>query len=148
MVVSVRWISQTGTKTKDNRDCAGVGIRKGGALGVVLDGSTSGPDSGDLARKISRALVDWYLSAEGEITSEVLTARIREIHRALSKEHRRDSASYMIAHFRSRREVVVLHAGDCLLGLNDDKAGIDWVSQPHTLANVAGNVSIPDIVDV
>ncbi|MER8438316.1 protein phosphatase 2C domain-containing protein [Mesorhizobium sp. M1312] len=148
MAVAVRWISQTGTKTKDNRDCAGVGIRKDGVLCVVLDGSTSGPHSGDLARQISRAVVDWYVSSEGEITSEVITGRIREIHGALSKEHPRDSASYMIAHFRSPREVLVLHAGDCLLGRYDDKTGIDWVSQPHTLANVAGNISIPDIVDV
>ncbi|TGP85621.1 MULTISPECIES: protein phosphatase 2C domain-containing protein [unclassified Mesorhizobium] len=148
MVVAVKWISQSGKRTKDNRDCAGVGIRKEGALCVVLDGSTSGPHSGELARQISRALVDWYLSVEGEIASEVITGRMREIHGALSKEHPRDSASYMIAHFRSPSEVVVLHAGDCLLGRYDEKGGIDWVSRPHTLANVAGNVSIPDIVAV
>ncbi|MUT27051.1 MULTISPECIES: protein phosphatase 2C domain-containing protein [Mesorhizobium] len=148
MVVAVTWISQTGTKTKDNRDCAGVGLRKDGALCVVLDGSTSGPHSGDLVRKVSRALVDWYVSAEGDITSEVLIAHIRETHRALFKEHPRDSASYMIAHFRSAGDLLVLHAGDCLLGACDDKTGIDWLSRPHTLANLAGDISIPDIMDV
>ncbi|CAH2407920.1 hypothetical protein [Mesorhizobium escarrei] len=107
MVVAVRWISQTGTKTKDNRDCAGVGLRKEGALCVVLDGSTSGPHSGDLARKISRGLVDWYVSVEGEITSDAITGRVREIHGALRKDHPRDSASYMIAHFGSARDLLV-----------------------------------------
>jgi serine/threonine protein phosphatase PrpC len=148
MVVAVRWISQTGTKTKDNRDCAGIGLRKNGALCVVLDGSTSGPHSGDLARKISRALVDWYVSVEREISRDMITERIHEIHGVLCKEHPRDSASYMIAHFGSEHDVLVLHAGDCLLGRYNDKAGLDWVSQPHTLANVAGNVPIPSIVDV
>jgi serine/threonine protein phosphatase PrpC len=148
MVVAVTWISQAGTKTKDNRDCAGVGLRRDGALCIVLDGSTSGPGSGDLARKISRALVDWYVGAEGQITSETLIARIRAIHGELAKEHRRDSASYMIAHCRETEDVLVLHAGDCLLGRYDEKAGTDWVTRPHTLANVDGEVKIQDIVGV
>lgn len=143
--LEIKWRSQTGTRTEDNRDYGGVGLRGDEALCVVLDGSTKGPDGGALARGITCALIDWYVATDEEITAATLTARLRGIHEAISREHSRDSASYMIVHVRSREAVLVLHAGDCLLGLAAEKIGIVWQSQPHTLANVTGSLPVAEI---
>lgn len=40
MIIEALWFSQQGTRTSDNRDHAGIGIRQGEFLGVVVDGST------------------------------------------------------------------------------------------------------------
>lgn len=145
MGIAISWHSQTGTRTEDNRDCGGVGLRGDEALCVVLDGSTKGPDSGALARQVTRALIDWYVATDQEITAETLTARLREIHGALSKTHPRDSASYMIVHVRATHAVLVLHAGDCLFGRLQENGGIAWLSQPHTLASVTGENTVAEI---
>jgi serine/threonine protein phosphatase PrpC len=148
MGIDVSWISQAGTRTADNRDCAGVGIRADDALCVVLDGSTTGPSSGALARQISTELIDWYVASYEEMTAETLTARLRQMHEVLSKKYPRDSASYMIVHVQSPSTVLVLYAGDCLFGRCGEKTGIEWLSQPHTLANVTGKPSIALIAGV
>jgi hypothetical protein len=53
MGMEINWLSQQGKRTGDNRDCGGVGVRADEVLCLVLDGSTSGPTSGDLARQIT-----------------------------------------------------------------------------------------------
>ncbi|KQZ26508.1 hypothetical protein ASD50_03625 [Mesorhizobium sp. Root552] len=145
MGIEISWRSQTGTRTDDNRDYGGVGLRGDEALCVVLDGSTKGPDSGALARQIASALIDWYVSTDQDITAEALTARLREIHAALSHEHLRGSASYMIVHVQSAHTILVLHAGDCLLGQVEEDGGITWMCQPHTLANIVGEIPVAEI---
>lgn len=146
MGIDVNWISQAGKRTEDNRDWGGVGIRADNALCVLLDGSTTGPNSGELARQITRELIDWYVAFDEAVTADTLVGRLRHIHETLSKTHPRDSASYMIVHIQSPNAVLVLHAGDCLLGRCDEKSGIEWLSRPHTLANVTGETAIAAIV--
>ena len=87
MGIEVSWHSQNGKRTSDNRDCGGIGIRADETLCIVLDGSTTGPDSGVLARQIMRDMVDWYVASDEEITAKSLTARLREVHGTLSRQH-------------------------------------------------------------
>ena len=47
--MEIGWRSEQGKKTRDNRDCGGVGVRANGVLCLILDGSSSGPTSGDFA---------------------------------------------------------------------------------------------------
>jgi len=145
MGIAISWRSQIGTRTDDNRDYGGVGLRGDEALCIVLDGSTKGPNSGALARQITRALIDWYVSTDQEITAETLTAKMRGIHAALCKAHPRDSASYMIVHVPSPHTILVMHAGDCLLGQVEKDGGITWMCQPHTLANIVGPIPVPEL---
>jgi len=145
MGIEVSWLSQPGMRTEDNRDCAGVGLRADDALCVVLDGSTTSPTSGALVQKISQELIDWYVASDEEMTAETLTARLRQMHKTLSKKYPRDSASYMIVHVGSTNPVIVLHAGDCLLGRYRGKSGFEWLSQPHTLANATGKCPIAEL---
>ncbi|WP_213286686.1 hypothetical protein [Bradyrhizobium sp. sGM-13] len=144
MAINVSWHSQTGTRTSDNRDCGGIGIRADEALCVVLDGSTTAPDSGILARQIIRDMVDWYVASDEEINSESLTVQLRQLHGTLSRLHPRASASYMIMHIQDDA-LLVMHAGDCLLGRRDKTDEIEWLSQPHTLANATGHVPVATI---
>jgi serine/threonine protein phosphatase PrpC len=145
MGIEVSWLSQPGMRTGENRDCAGVGIRADDALCIVLDGSTTSPTSGALVQQISQDLIDWYVASDEEMTAETLTARLRQMHKTLSQRYSRDSASYMIVHVQYTNPVIVLHAGDCLLGRYQEKSGIEWLSQPHTLANVTGRTPIAEI---
>src|SRR5690606_36706534 len=92
-----------------------------------------------------RALIDWYVATDEEISAETLTARLREIHAPLSQKHPRNSASYMIVHVRAAHAVLVLHAGDCLFGRATENGGTTWMSQPHTLASVTGETTVAEI---
>ncbi|MBO4227829.1 hypothetical protein [Bradyrhizobium neotropicale] len=140
MEINVSWHSQTGKRTTDNRDCGGLGIRADETLCIVLDGSTTAPDSSMLAHEIMRGMIDWYVASDEAITTESLGARLKQIHSTLSRQHLRASASYMMVHISSRNTLLVLHAGDCLLGRRDGT--IEWLNQPHTLGNATGPVPV------
>jgi serine/threonine protein phosphatase PrpC len=126
MGMEINWLSQQGKRTSDNRDRGGVGVRADEVLCLVLDGSTSGPTSGDLARQITRDLIDWFVATEEAATAESLTAQLRRAHSGLGT-------------------VLVLHAGDCLLGRHAGSGPIRWLIKPHTLANVASQIPIDEI---
>lgn len=138
MGIEISWHSQAGKRTDDNRDCAGVGMRGDEALCIVLDGSTNGPDSGALARRVARDMIDWFVTTEEAVTADILIARLRAIHAGLSGHHPRGSASYMIVHIRLPDVLLAVHAGDCLIGRRDGQQAIEWVCRPHTLANATG----------
>lgn len=139
MGVDVSWLSQAGTRTKYNRDCGGVGIRAEEALCVVLDGSTSGPNSGEFAQQITQELINWYIAADGKLTAETLTARLRQIHEVVAKAYPQASASYMIVNIRPDA-TLALYAGDCLLGRRNAKRGIEWLSRPHACQRNRRNI--------
>lgn len=146
MGIEISWRSQAGKRTDDNRDCAGVGMRGDEALCIILDGSTTGPDSGALARRVARDMIDWFVATDEAVTAESLIVRLRAIHTGLSGHLPRASASYMIVHIRLPDALLALHAGDCLLGQLVGEEAIEWLCRPHTLANALGaDVSIAAI---
>ncbi|TCR67925.1 protein phosphatase 2C domain-containing protein, partial [Rhizobium sp. BK376] len=124
-----------GTKTADNRDHAGVGIRGDSILAIVLDGSTSGAASGLFAREIAQRLVDWFVTTTANISAATITEKLRAIHAALAGDFRKDSATYALLFADAARQAIALHAGDCLLARRDVDGQISWLMQPHTLAN-------------
>ncbi|MEI9425984.1 hypothetical protein O7A70_33460 [Mesorhizobium sp. Cs1299R1N1] len=77
MTWQFRWHCRHGTRTADNRDHAGIGIRGDAVLAIVLDGSTSGSASGDFAREIARRMVDWFVTGIEEVTADALIAQLR-----------------------------------------------------------------------
>jgi serine/threonine protein phosphatase PrpC len=148
MAVHFRWRSQIGTRTSDNRDCAGIGIRGEEALCILLDGSSTGRDSGALARQIARGLVDGYVASDETVDAGRLREWLHEVHRRLSVQHPQASASYLLLHLKGPDGILALHAGDCLLGRRKAEGGIDWLCQPHTLANATADAPIPVIADL
>jgi serine/threonine protein phosphatase PrpC len=147
MEMELDWRSQHGTKTGDNRDYGGVGIRPDGVLCLVLDGSTSGPKSGELAGQIARDVIDWYVATAEDVTAETLTAQLRQIHGSLSKRFPRDTASYVIVCLAGTGPALVLHAGDCLLGRQAGRSPLQWFIRPHTLANVIDDIPVAEIAE-
>jgi serine/threonine protein phosphatase PrpC len=143
--MEINWRSEQGKRTRDNRDCGGVGVRADAVLCLLLDGSTSGPTSGDLARQIVRDVVDWYVATDEAATAESLIAQLRRTHLSLSQRFARDSASYVLAHISDTGAALVLHEGDCLLGSHKRNGPVQWLIRPHTLANPIGEVPIEEI---
>lgn len=141
MTFAIRWHCQQGTRTADNRDHAGVGVRADSFLAIVLDGSTRGPTSGQFAGEIARQIVDWFVTGAAEVTAEAMAEQLRATHAELAKDFKSDSASYVLLYAGATRPMVVLHAGDCLVG----RAGsgqTTWLLQPHSLANALAPVPI------
>lgn len=60
MRIEAKWYSQKGTKTPDNRDHAGIGTNTSGVMGIVVDGSTAGENSGEYAEAIVREVIEWF----------------------------------------------------------------------------------------
>ena len=144
MGVEIKWRSEQGQRTDGNRDCCGVGLRDDAVFAAVFDGSSGGKDSGAFARDVARALSDWFVTAE-VVTPEAIIDRLRTIHAELSGKYRRSSASYVIALIDRQGAVCILHAGDCLAGLVQDRFDIEWLIQPHTLANPISPVAIDEL---
>jgi PPM family protein phosphatase len=145
MTLQILWHCQQGTRTADNRDHAGIGIRGDAVLAMVLDGSTSSSASGDFAREIARRMVDWFVSGADSATPDALIVQLRMIHAALAMDYRTGSASYVLALVEATRPALVLHAGDCLLGRREEDGRIAWLIQPHTLANPLLPVAIESL---
>jgi hypothetical protein len=80
MPFDIKWHSQQGTRTPDNRDCVGIGIRGESILAIVLDGSTSGSSSGAFASEIAHRMVNWFVAGNSEVTAESLGGQLRRIH--------------------------------------------------------------------
>ncbi|GEO85947.1 MAG TPA: hypothetical protein DIC56_17850 [Rhizobium sp.] len=135
MAFAIQWHCQQGTRTADNRDHVGIGIRGDSILSIVLDGSTAGSASGLFAREIARRVVDWFVTTVAEITAETVTEQLRMTHAVLAADFKKDSASYVLVYAAAALPAIVLHAGDCLLGHRDADGRISWLLQPHTLAN-------------
>ncbi len=147
MSVEVSWRSQQGKRTEDNRDYCGAGFRSGASLFIVLDGSTSGPKSGEFSKEIANQLIDWFVTTTASITAQIISKELRQIHEDLSRKFPLDSASYVILYIDDEQPALVLHAGDCLLGIYNGKHPIQWQIQPHTLANIIEEMPIDTLAE-
>lgn len=148
MDIKINWQSKTGNRTDDNRDYAGVGIRDDAALYIVMDGSTSGQESGALARQVTQKMIDWYTASEEKETAETLTDRLRQIHEETAKQYPLASASFAMVHIEAAGPAIILHAGDCLVGMYNDTSSIQWLTQPHTLANATAEIPVEQIAHI
>lgn len=144
MGIDVCWHSKQGRGTDDNRDFCGIGLRDDDALCIVLDGVTSGANSGEFSRLIARNLIDWFIAA-GKVNQDGIIDQLRNIHAHLMPSFSKDSASYVIALIEYKGRVQLLHAGDCLAGLCKETSVIEWHVHPHTLANAITDMPIAEI---
>jgi serine/threonine protein phosphatase PrpC len=138
------WQSHAGSRTQDNRDYGGVGLRVDEALCVILDGATSGRGSGELARQIATEVIDWYVEREELPSPEAVIEQLRALHATLLATYPQGSASYMLVLVKESGDGVALYAGDCMLGRLEEEQ-IVWLCQPHTLANALTDQPITDI---
>lgn len=145
MGVEFCWRIKQGQRTGDNRDYCGIGMRSDAVLCIVLDGSTSGANSGELVQHITSNLIDWFMDVAGRVSADAIIDQLGHIHKDLAPKFWADSASYVIALIEDEKPALVLHAGDCLAGRYDGKAPVCWLTRPHTLANAIEDMLIADI---
>lgn len=86
-------------------------------------------------------MVDWFVAEAAAVTAETMTEQLRAMHIALAENFPYDSASYALLYVDPAQPVLVLHAGDCLVGSRDD-GRTTWILQPHTLENALTPVPI------
>ncbi|MCK4206950.1 hypothetical protein J3U99_19430 [Brucella pituitosa] len=144
MQVSICWQSQSGNKTKYNRDCAGIGIADHSLLAVVADGSSTGKESGVLAQFLVHNLVDWFVETNGVVGERELSGQLQQIHDSVAGKFQRSSARYMIVILRPQYPCLVVHAGDCILGRFIDDS-ITWLTAPDTLANARSYIPVEEL---
>lgn len=142
MKIEALWLSQQGTRTSDNRDHAGIGIRRGEFMGIVVDGSTNSPVNGDFARAATKMLVDWFVESTEAITTAAILRALKQGHEILRKQYPQASA---IIHVNERNSLTVFHSGDCVLGEVDPNCLISWQTSPHTLTNAMVEMPLKDI---
>ena len=130
---------------KENKDFAGVAVRTDAILLMVLDGLSSSVNSSSYVRKIATSLTDWFVSTEESINEDVLIRKLRETHSCVCAQFKKEAASYVLAIYRKRSSLLVLHTGDCLLGFQKTQ-DISWCIRPHTLANAVEDLAIEQII--
>lgn len=144
--VELSWHSSRGGGSDTNQDYCGIGQRDDAVLCIVLDGSTAGPQSGELAKAIARDLIDWFTSATTRASADDIVNQLREIHAKRSRSLRWASASYLVALIEPQQPIAILYAGDCLMGRCGTPASIDWLIKPHTLANAIKDLPLDEII--
>ncbi|HLP68934.1 MAG TPA: hypothetical protein VK181_15570 [Rhizobium sp.] len=145
MRIEANWYSRQGTRTADNRDHAGLGINTCGVMGIVVDGSTAGENSGEYAEAIVREAIDWFSGLRGTLDVDAFSKQLRGIHLDLRARYPKSSASFAIVHAEPRTRMTVIHAGDCLFGQIERGDRIHWRTQPHTLANALTDVALGEL---
>jgi len=145
MSVEISWHSKQGRRADTNQDYCGIGVRRDTTLCVVLDGSTTGKQSGELVRLIASDLIDWFTNTNGRITADDIINQLREIHNARSSELHWASASYLVAMIEAKKPTLILYVGDCLVGRFNTNAPIEWLIRPHTLVNAIESMSVEEI---
>ncbi|MEH2702987.1 hypothetical protein DXU03_38925 [Rhizobium johnstonii] len=114
-------------------------------MGIVVDGSTAGENSGEYADAIVREVIDWFNGLQGTLDLDAFSKQLRGIHMDLRARYPRGSASFAVLHADPRIRMTVIHAGDCLLGQIDRDDRIHWRTQPHTLANALTDVALEEL---
>lgn len=145
----IRSLSIQGKNATDNRDC--IATFKAGNIDffLLMDGATDTPDSGAFVRRIRSEIrpriecLDPELQSLEQANQHALQA-LKEIQCCLQREFIPNVTSLLLVLHREG----YLHVnswGDCLLGKVQENMSIQWLTQPHTLANVTGPKSILDI---
>lgn len=114
-------------------------------MGIVVDGSTTGPVNGDFARALTQMLVDWFVETVEAITTATILRALRQVHEILRKQYPQGSASILIIHAEEPNSITVFHSGDCVLGEVETEGSISWQTSPHTLTNALAEMPLKDI---
>lgn len=139
-----RWHSLQGSLTSDNRDVCGIAELHGTCLFILVDGATTGPKGGELAKTLVGHLLESFVSLERPPSCEVLI-EILHTHTDLRRQYPADSASYIIALQEDPPSVTTLHAGNCRLGRPSPGGSIQWLTKVHTLANAIDGLADPEL---
>lgn len=145
MHTTVRWHSQAGSTTADNRDALGFTDHAGLNIYLMADGSSSHPHSGELAAalidKLITAVKGWpAMQLNAQQLSEMFLQSVANARQMLSKEFPVSACSYLILCLMDNAALSI-HEGDCCLGVMGANDTITWLSNVHCASNWQGNLS-------
>jgi serine/threonine protein phosphatase PrpC len=144
----IRVFSQQGTYTTDNRDVVSYSHSACGTatLFIVLDGATSCPSSGNFSRELAELITAHFeqLPTQALTTERDLLAILKTAQAALQHKYVNDCSSLLLA-LSHAEQLLVMHSGDCCLGVIDSSSRIDWKIRVHTAANALSDASVDKI---
>ncbi|NAS98405.1 hypothetical protein CU664_10290 [Pseudomonas syringae pv. actinidifoliorum] len=149
MCASLRWNTQAGTITTDNRDAFAYIEQANASLYLIADGSSSHPFSGELANALlTKVVLNFSLLQSADMsteqTGEALLQIIATSYQALRGDYPLAACSYLILCVLAE-SAFSIHEGDCCLGLIDRDSNINWLSNMHCAPNWQGNLTHTEI---
>ncbi len=147
---SHRFASFQGGRRPANHDAAGHAASGPYHLYVVVDG-TYQADSGMLAKNFVDQLTqqferhDWL--HDDEAPSVRLLALLAEVRASVCSSYPLAAASYLILLIAPSLRGVIVHEGDCCLGVVDNQQQITWITPPHCVANWRGTATFTELAD-
>lgn len=112
---------------------------------VIADG-TSKPGSGELAQSLTEYLVDAFSRADpshiASIDAAVETTHVflNQARREICPKYPLASASYLVLLVVDAMAASI-HEGDCCLGFLSQEQSLEWLSDPHCVANWRGGLA-------
>ena len=140
-----RRYSSSGSETPENWDYCGITKGRHSNLFIVADGTTCSPNGGELAKVLICSIIAKFQETTDPPTKKISLRWLKEIHKEIRLKYFSDSASYLVAIPYPNGQLIILHAGDCLLGRVIDDTKIQWLTEPHTLANATKSVPHNDL---
>lgn len=145
MIETVKWQTQAGSLTADNRDAFAHATQDQAALYLIADGSSRHPQSGELAQALLGELTGGFsLLSTSELNAEQLVNALAQIITSSQQTLRSDfplaACSYLLLCLLPDAAFTV-HEGDCCLGLIENGGEISWLSAVHCAPNWQGDLT-------
>ncbi|HWT67763.1 MAG TPA: protein phosphatase 2C domain-containing protein [Pseudomonas sp.] len=145
MLATVKWHTQAGSHTSDNRDAFAHAAQANVSLYLIADGSSSHPRSGELAQDLLAALIQGFEQLPTqELNAEQLANAFRQTiatrHQTLRSDYPLAACSYLLLCLLPDT-AFTLHEGDCCVGLIEQDSEINWLSTVHCAPNWQGDLT-------
>jgi len=145
MLATVKWHTQAGRHTADNRDAFAHAAQTNASLYLIADGSSSHPRSGELAHALLNDLTQGFGQLPTQaLNAEQLASALQQIitsrHQTLRGDFPLAACSYLLLCLLPDAAFTI-HEGDCCLGVIDQDSEINWLSAVHCAPNWQGDLT-------
>lgn len=145
MVATIRWLTQAGTHTKDNRDVCAHAAQAHASVYLIADGSSSHPRSGEQAQTLLNELTIGFsqltmAELNAEQLADALLRLIARSHQMLRDDFPLAACSYLVLCLLPDTAFTI-HEGDCCLGVIEQDGEINWLSAVHCAPNWQGDLT-------
>ena len=145
MLAALKWHTQAGTHTADNRDVFAHTAQAHASVYLIADGSSSHPHSGELAQALLNDLTIGFshlptAELDPEQLAEALLRIIARSHQTLRDDFPLAACSYLVLCLLPNAAFTI-HEGDCCLGTIEQDGEINWLSAVHCAPNWQGDLT-------